>query len=41
MRGERSDTMNQCVIAIDIGTCGTKTIAVEQDCRILASALDS
>ena len=41
MRGERSETMNQCVIGIDIGTSGTKTIAVDQDGKILASALVS
>ena len=41
MRGERSETMNQCVIGIDIGTSGTKTIAVDQDGKILASALAS
>ena len=33
--------MNQCVIGIDIGTSGTKTIAVDQDGKILASALAS
>ena len=31
--------MNQCVIGIDIGTSGTKTIAVDRDGKILASAL--
>ena len=33
--------MNQCVIGIDIGTSGTKTIAVDRDGKILASALAS
>lgn len=33
--------MKQCVIGIDVGTSGTKTIAVDQDGRILASALAS
>ena len=35
-RGERRETMNQCVIGIDIGSSGTKTIAVDRDGKILA-----
>ena len=33
--------MKQCVIGIDVGTSGTKTIAVDQEGKILASALAS
>ncbi len=39
--GRRGEGMKQCVIGIDVGTSGTKTIAVDQEGKILASALAS